>query len=165
MQVLGEVQISVACSQDLLLAPRQSYDFNEYIWRHPREASPGKTARANLLHGCRPTAALEGIEADRLAASAQGDDACPTFSVAAFSDARVLRQTWLLRNGGGELGTRRRQCVCRGYDGTPLESVDRRGARGGGGGSRVTSLLLAHAQTGEARAAAAASPARQLWAV
>ncbi|KAG0410568.1 hypothetical protein HPB47_012305 [Ixodes persulcatus] len=30
------------------------------------------------------------MEADRLAASAMGDDACPTSSVAAFSDARVL---------------------------------------------------------------------------
>ncbi|KAG0423183.1 hypothetical protein HPB47_001037, partial [Ixodes persulcatus] len=36
------------------------------------------------------------------------------------------RQTWLLRNGGAQVGTRRRQCVCRGYDATPLECADRR---------------------------------------
>ncbi|KAG0419094.1 hypothetical protein HPB47_004386 [Ixodes persulcatus] len=86
------------------------------------------------------------------------------------------RQTWLLRNGGAQLGTRRCQCVCRGYDVTPLECADRRDACGGGGardggGSgapvvrRVTSLLLTYAPTGEARAAVAAAPARQLCAV
>ncbi|KAM7291610.1 hypothetical protein ISCGN_028183 [Ixodes scapularis] len=76
-----------------------------------------------------------------------------------YQAAPVQRQTWLLRNGGAQLGTRRRQCVCRGYDVTPLECANRRGGRGGGGargggGSgapavrRVTSLLLAHAQHG-----------------
>ncbi|KAG0433563.1 hypothetical protein HPB47_019797 [Ixodes persulcatus] len=65
----------------------------------------------------------------------------------------AYRQTWLLRNGGAQLGTRRRQCVCRGYDVTPLESADRQGGRGGGGSGApavrcVTSLLLAHAQHG-----------------
>ena len=59
-----------------------------------------------------------------------------------------------LRNEDAQLGTRRRHCVCRGYDVTPLEFADRRGARGGGGGSgapavrRATSLLLAPAQHG-----------------
>ncbi|CAN7946787.1 unnamed protein product, partial [Ixodes pacificus] len=70
-----------------------------------------------------------------------------------YQAAPVQRQTWLLRNGGAQLGTRRRQCVCRGYDVTPLECADRRGAHGGGGSGapavrRVTSLLLAHAQHG-----------------
>ncbi|KAM7302649.1 hypothetical protein ISCGN_018157 [Ixodes scapularis] len=72
-------------------------------------------------------------------------------------------------------------CLCRGYDVTPLECEDRRGARDGGGASsgagsgtlavrRVTSLLLALAQAGEARAVAAepaatAAQLRQLCAV
>ncbi|KAM7284931.1 uncharacterized protein ISCGN_031929 [Ixodes scapularis] len=65
---------------------------------------------------------------------------------------------------GTQLGTRRRQCVSRGYEVTLLEYEERRGARGGGearGGSgtpvvrRVTSPLLALAQTGEARTATA----------
>ncbi|CAN7986239.1 unnamed protein product, partial [Ixodes pacificus] len=66
-----------------------------------------------------------------------------------YQAAPVQRQTWLLRNGGAQLGTRRRQCVCRGYDVTPLECADRRGGRGGSGAPAVrgvTSLLLAHAQ-------------------
>ncbi|KAM7313844.1 hypothetical protein ISCGN_003631 [Ixodes scapularis] len=59
----------------------------------------------------------------------------PTTPVVADDMSRLIRkrQTWLLRNGGAQLGTRRRQCVCRGYDVTPLECADRRGARGGGG--------------------------------
>ncbi|KAM7307208.1 hypothetical protein ISCGN_010844 [Ixodes scapularis] len=71
--------------------------------------------------------------------------------------------------------TKEQERLCHGADGGPPGQAEsnRRGARcaggarGGGGSSapaerRVTSLLLAHAQTGEARAAA---PARQLWAV
>ncbi|KAM7290196.1 hypothetical protein ISCGN_026858 [Ixodes scapularis] len=58
-----------------------------------------------------------------------------------YQAAPVQRQTWLLHNGGAQLGTRRRQCVC----------------------AAMTSLLW-NAQTGEAGAAAAA-PARQLCAV
>ncbi|KAG0411872.1 hypothetical protein HPB47_011010, partial [Ixodes persulcatus] len=68
----------------------------------------------------------------------------------------VQRQTWLLRNGGTQLGTRQRQCVCRGYD---VSNVKTGEACGGGSGTpavrRVTSLLLALAQTGETRAVVA----------
>ncbi|KAG0425178.1 hypothetical protein HPB47_027644 [Ixodes persulcatus] len=57
----------------------------------------------------------------------------PSLSVLTYLDLHLQRQTRLLRNGGAQLGTRWRQCVCRGYDVTPLERADRRGAHGGGG--------------------------------
>ena len=75
----------------------------------------------------------------------------------ALSRGSGAASDFALRNEDAQLGTSRCHCVCSGYDVTPLECADRRGARCGGGergGSgapavrRATSLLLAPAQHG-----------------